>query len=249
MGLPKIVTPEYTVNLFSVKKPVTFRPYLVKEEKLFMTAKQSDDSKMIVDTILQVVRECTFGKLAVEELPSFDLEYLFLQLRSKSVNNVVKLMYNCRNFVKKDDNTEATRCNHTNTIEVNLDEVSLTTNPDHATTVKLTSGLVIELKHPSIRLMQQHLPANGATMDETSAVDIIAECLKTITEESGTVYEARDYSVDERKEFVESIPLGELQHFETFFSTMPALRHTVPFVCAKCQYTEPIVLEGLNAFF
>lgn len=249
MGLPKIITPEYTVKLYSVNTPVVFRPYLVKEEKLFMTAKQSEDQKMILNTIVQVVRECTFNKIAVEELPSFDLEYLFLQLRAKSVNNVVKLIYNCQNLIKRDDAAEPVRCNSATTVEVNLDDISLSVNPEHRTTVHLSAGIVIELKHPSIRTVQSQLQTSNVNISEANAVQVIADCLKTITERDGTVYEARDYSTEERIEFIESIPLGELAQFETFFATMPSLQHTIPFVCTKCKYTEPIVLQGLNAFF
>lgn len=249
MGLPKITTPEYSVKLFSLKTPVTFRPYLVKEEKLLLTAKQSEDPSMIVDAVIQVIKQCTFEKIAVQELPSFDLEYLFLQLRAKSVNNVIKLSYNCQNIIVAHDGAEPKRCNHVSTITVNLDEVTLTTTTDHTSTVTLNNEMVIEMRYPTIQLVRAHLTPNSTELTESSTIKVVAECLKTITEPDGKVYEARDYSLEERLEFIESMGISDLERFGTFFSNMPSLRHTVPFVCSKCQYTEPIVLEGLHAFF
>lgn len=249
MGLPKITTPEYSIKLFSLKTPVLFRPYLVKEEKLLLTAKQSEDPSMAVDAILQVVKRCTFEKIAVQELPSFDLEYLFLQLRAKSVNNIIKLSYNCQNIIVAQDGAEPKRCNHVSPVDVNLDEVSLTTTPEHTSTVTLNNDMIIEMRYPTIQLVRAHLSPNSAELNEASTIKIVAECLKTITEPDGKVYEARDYSLEERLEFIESMSILDLERFGTFFSTMPTLRHTVTFMCSKCQYTEPIVLEGLNAFF
>ena len=125
MSLPQIVTPEYTLQLNSIKDPVRYRPYLVREEKIFLTAKESGDPKDIESSIRQVLKNCTFGEIDVDTLPSFDLEYLFLQLRGKSVNNVVEVNYQCRNILRTEDErtdeNDTGRCAAVHPIRVLLD--------------------------------------------------------------------------------------------------------------------------------
>ena len=251
MALPKIVTPEYTIQLKSIKTPVRFRPYLVKEEKLFLTAKESNDPKEIERAVLQVIKNCTFGEVDVDNLPTFDVEYLFLQLRAKSVNNVLDLRYECRNTLRdksqRTSETDDGRCHNTVTLNVDLNDIAITTDEAHASTVTLQSGLLVEMAYPSMKVVQSIQALDGAAADQVTKMLIAS--MKTITDAEGTAYEVRDYTDAERLEFVDGLPVEDLRSFEAFFTTMPAVRSEVPFHCEKCEHDETITLQGLTAFF
>lgn len=247
MSLPKIITPEYTVQLMSVKTPVRFRPYLVKEEKIFLTAKQSGDIDEINRAIFQIIRNCTFDALNVEALPPFDIEYLFLQLRARSVNNIAELNYECRNFVRDTSETDGDdrRCHQIVKIPVNLDDVKLATPDEHTPVITLNTGLIVEMKYPTVSVLEQF----RATNDINIWVPLIASCISMIIEPDGNIYEVADYPIEELVEFVENIGVLDLQKFEQFFETMPVLTHNLLFECPKCGHTETIVLKGLDTFF
>ena len=253
MALPKIVTPEYTIQLKSVKNPVRYRPYLVKEEKIFLTAKESNDPKEMERAILQVIQNCTFGELDVENLPTFDVEYLFLQLRAKSVNNIVDLRYECRNTLRDEAQrtspTDDGRCHHVVTLNVDLNNIAITTDDAHTPVVTLQSGLHVEMTYPSMKTVQaiQGESATTSTADKVSQMLLAA--LKTITTADGTVYDVRDYTEAERLEFVDELPVEDLRAFEQFFTTMPTVRYDVPFHCDKCAHDETVTLHGLDSFF
>ena len=250
MPLPKIVTPEYTIQLKSIKTPVRYRPYLVKEEKLFLTAKESNDPIEIERAILQVIKNCTFGEVDVDSLPTFDVEYMFLQLRAKSVNNVIDLRYECRNTLRdksqRTSKTDDGRCHNTVTLNVDLNDITITTDEAHTPTVTLQSGLLVEMTYLSMTAVQA-IQKVDKTADQVTKMLIAS--MKTITDAEGTAYEVRDYTEAERLEFVDSLPVEDLRSFEAFFTTMPAVRSEVPFHCDKCEHDETITLQGLQAFF
>lgn len=247
MSLPKIVTPEYTVQLQSIKAPVRYRPYLVKEEKIFLTAKQSGDTNEIRNAVLQIIENCTFGVIDVMALPSFDVEFLFLQLRAKSVTNVFDLNYECRNIVREqpENATDDGRCHGTVKVPINLDEIKITTPNDHTKLIVLQNGLLIEMLYPTLAMMETFT----ASADINVWIPFIASCIRTISEPDGSVYEAKDYTQAELVEFVENIGVSDLEAFQQFYETMPSLSHTVLFKCPKCGYEETMVLRGLETFF
>ena len=250
MALPKIVTPEYTIQLKSIKTPVRYRPYLVKEEKLFLTAKESNDPIEIERVVLQVIKNCTFGEVDVDSLPTFDIEYMFLQLRAKSVNNNIELRYECRNTLRnksqRTSETDDGRCHNTVTLNVDLNDITITTDEAHTSTVTLQSGLLVEMAYPSMKDVRS-IQKVGETAEKVTNMLIAA--MKTITDAEGTTYEVRDYTGAECLEFVDSLPVEDLRSFEAFFTTMPAVRSEVPFHCDKCEHDETITLQGLTSFF
>ena len=242
MSLPNIVTPEYTVQLKSIKNPVRFRPYLVKEEKVFLTAKESNDPEDIQNAVRQILKNCTFGEINVNKLPSFDIEFLFLQLRAKSVNNIIEVRYRCENMVTVD--AELKPCHHINSVRINIDDVRIETPEGHTTTVAITDDLTLEFQYPcmdSLGLMTR------GSAEQTAP--IIASCIKTIVEKDGKIHEAIDYSKEDMQAFVESMPISSVQKCNQFFLTMPKVRVRTQFACTKCGYNEPITLEGLDDFF
>jgi len=250
MALPKIITPEYTIQLKSIKTPVRYRPYLIKEEKLFLTAKESNDQTEIERAVLQVIKNCTFGEVDVDNLPTFDVEYLFLQLRAKSVNNVLDLRYECRNMLRdksqRESETDDGRCHNTVTLKVDLNDITITTDEAHTPIVTLQSGLLVEMIYPSMKDVQT-IQKVDETADQVTKMLIAA--MKMITDAEGTTYEVRDYTDAERREFIDGLPVEDLRSFEAFFASMPAVRSEVPFHCDKCEHDETITLQGLAAFF
>ena len=244
MSLPKIALPEYTVQLHSVKTPVRFRPYLVKEEKIFLVAKESNDVADMERAMRQVLKNCTFDAVDVDALPSFDLEYLFLQIRAKSVNNVVELKYRCQKFT---DDAKTTRCGGTSAVTIPLDDIRLSITPEHQTTVRLTDDLHIELQYPTIETVASVLQSGKSLQEQP--IELLARVIKTIVQSDGTVYETKDYTVAELVEFVESLSLPQIEQMQTFFATMPKLTYDTEFVCEKCGHREPLHFEGISDFF
>jgi hypothetical protein len=200
--------------------------------------------------VVQVIKNCTFGKLDVDILPTFDIEYLFLQLRAKSVNNVLDLRYECRNTLRdksqRTSETDDGRCHNTVTLKVNLNDIEITTDEAHTPTVTLQSGLLVEMAYPSMKVVQS-IQKVDQTGEQVTKMLIAA--MKTITDAEGTTYEVQDYTDAERLEFVDGLPVEDLRSFEAFFTTMPAVRSEVPFHCDKCEHDETVTLQGLTAFF
>lgn len=252
--IPTVTTPTYTVKLLSVKNPIKYRPYLVREEKILLMAQEGGDEQEIEQAMKDIVRACTFDTVNPDTLPSFDLELLFLRLRAKSVNNIVELRYECKNVPEvpevglplDGDNppTGPKVCRHVTPVQVNLDEVTVEIPPGHDRKVMITDTLGCVMRYPT----NKHL---RVFRDSTVAdpVALIAECIESIFDASGTVHETKDESPEEVIKFVESLSLQQVGKFRTFFETLPHLTHTIHFTCAKCGYTEDIVLSGLLDFF
>lgn len=251
VSLPKIVTPEYYVQLKSLKEPVKYRPYLVKEEKVFLTAKESGDPKDIERAVRQILRECTFGAVDIEKLPSFDIEYLFLQLRSKSVNNVSHLQYECRNVIRGENERDAPnddgRCHATVPVDVPLDGVQLIVPEGHTNLIPITETITLEMQYPTLELLEDVLTSDTESLANITRV--VAQCIRSVCEADGTVHEMRDSTAEERIQFVESLTMTQLEKIQTFFSTMPSLMYETTFQCGKCGYSETLRFKGLMDFF
>tara|TARA_R110000868_G_scaffold79604_31_gene226483 strand:- start:3371 stop:4102 length:732 start_codon:yes stop_codon:yes gene_type:complete len=242
MSLPLISVPEYTVQLVSRKDPVRYRPYLVKEEKIFLMAKESGDPKDIEAAVHQIINNCTFGVIEAAKLPSFDIELLFLQLRAKSVNSNVTVTYECQNPVEG-----GTACGARVPVTVNLDAVTLVTPPEHSKIVKLDDKLTLGMRYPTGDMLEGMLQAGVEGI--ASATGVIAACIETIVEANGTVHETYATPHEELVAFVESLPTSCLPSLYQFFETIPALAYTTEFKCPKCGYTEPLTFHGLLDFF
>jgi hypothetical protein len=234
MALPQIVTPEYTLKLFSLAKPITFRPYLVKEEKLLLMAQQGGTPTEVESAVRQIVRNCTNGTVNVDTLPPFDLEYMFLQLRGKSVNNLIESQYECQNLV------EGKRCGTFVPININIDDIKLVVPEGHTNRVMLSDELGVILKYPTV---------SGITDTNADIVSILAGCLSQIFKTSGEVWEVSEESTEDVQNFIETLTVSQVDKFRPFFETMPKLSHTFTFKCSKCGYTEDITLHGLMDFF
>ncbi len=241
--LPKLDVPIYTINLISTGKPVRFRPFLVKEQKLFLMAAESTDGNEMVSVIRQVLKNCVLDEIDVDSLPTFDLEYLFMNLRARSVEEIVDLRYKCNN-THKDENGEEKKCNGVVEFKLNLLEVEPTKNPNHKNKIQLTENLGIAFKYPTFEMIQKY-----ETMDEKDIMmTILIDCIDYIYDKD-SVYYAKDTTRQELEEFVDSLQQSHLEKIKVFFDTMPEVKKDVHFKCPKCAYEEDIAIRGLQSFF
>lgn len=244
--IPTIATPTYELKLQSFSKPVKYRPYLVKEEKILFMAQEGGDEKEIESVIKEIVRSCTFGAIDPDTLPSFDLELLYLNLRAKSVNNIIEVRYECKNVpegqlpLEDDDKV----CHNMETVKINLDDIKVVVPVGHTRKIMLTDNIGCTMRYPTNKHIQVFRESN-----DTDTVGMIAECIETIFETSGKVHETKDAKPEEVVAFVESLQLKQMREFRQFFETLPHLEHKFQFKCSKCGYTENIVLAGLLDFF
>ena len=240
MPLPKIATPSYELELPSTGKTIQYRPFLVKEEKLLVIALESEDTKQITNAIKAVIRACILTKgVKVESLPTFDIEYLFLNIRGKSVGEDIDV-----NLICPDDNeTEVS-------VSVNLDDIKVQKPEGQSNQIKLDNNLMMELKYPSLNeFIKNNFDPNDTTknpMDQS--FDLIGSCISKIYNED-EVWAAADCSKKELNDFLDSMNSNQFKEVEKFFETMPKLSHTIKVTNPKTKVESDVVLEGLASFF
>ena len=238
MPLPKIATPTYELELPSTGESVKYRPFLVKEEKLLVIALESEDTKQITTAIKAVLKNCVLTKgIKVENLPTFDIEYLFLNIRGKSVGEEVEV-----NIICPDDGVTQVP------VTIDLDDIEVQKSEDHQTQIKLDANLMMELKYPSL----EQFIKNNFDFNEKNAMDqsfdLISTCIdKVYTEDE--VWSTADCTKKEVKEFLESMNSSQFQSIEQFFSTMPKLSHTIKVTNPVTEVESEVVIEGLASFF
>ena len=238
MPLPKIATPTYELELPSTEQPVNYRPFLVKEEKLLVLALESEDTKQITTAIKAVLKSCVLTKgIKVEHLPTFDIEYLFLHIRGKSVGEEIEVNITCPD----DEKTQVP-------ITLNLDDIKVQKNDNHNNQIKLDDNLMMELKYPSL----DQFIKNNFDFDEKNQMeqsfDLIGTCIDKIYNEE-EVWATADCTKKEIKEFLESMNSSQFKDIENFFETMPKLSHTIKVTNPKTKVESEVVLEGLASFF
>ena len=238
MNLPKIDVPIFSVELPSTKQKVTFRPFLVKEQKLFLMNAESTDSQETVNVVRQVLKNCVISSIDIDALPVFDLEYLFLNLRARSVSEVVNLKYKCNNTF------EDKVCGTINEIDVNLLEIKPTISSEHTNKIQLTDSVGICLRYPTFEMLKE--------MADKSESDVIMETIYNSIDyiyDKENVYYTKDISRKEIEDFIDNIQQKDLEKLRVFFDTMPKIKKELEYKCKKCSYGEKIVLEGIQDFF
>ena len=238
MPLPTIVTPTYELELPSTGKKVKYRPFLVKEEKLLVLALETENTKDISTAIKTVLKNCIQSRgVKVDNLPTFDIEYLFLNIRGKSVGEEIEV-----NLISPDD--EVTEV----PVTINVDDIKVQKSEDHNKKVKLDDTLVMEMKYPSL---DQFIKSNFDFGDEVTmdqSFELIASCIDKIYNEE-EVWSTADCTKKEVKEFLEQMNSMQFKEIEKFFETMPKLSHSVTFKNPKTKVESTVVLEGLSSFF
>jgi hypothetical protein len=237
MPLPKISTPTYELELPSTGKKVKYRPFLVKEEKILIIAMESEDEKQITNAIKEVISSCIITRgIKVDQLSTFDIEYLFLNIRGKSVGEEVEVMVTCPD----DGETQVPTV-------ISLDEIKVQKGKNHSRDIKLDDELVLRMKYPSIdEFIKNNFSGQEITVDNT--FDLISSCVEQVYSEEES-WSAADCTKKELKQFLEQLSSKQFKEIETFFETMPKLSHTVTVTNPKTGVESDIVLEGLTAFF
>lgn len=242
MALPKLDVPIYETTLISTGKLVRFRPFLVKEQKLFLMASQSNDNNEVINSIKQVLSNCIMDDINIELIPAFDLEHLFIQLRARSVSEIVQLRYTCNNIVKNEQEEDKI-CGGIVKIDVNLLEIKPTINPNHSNNIKITENLGIVMNYPNFNILNK---LNNK--DELEMLDIIVDCIDYIYDKD-QLYYSKDTDRKEMVTFIEDMQQSDLVKIQNFFETMPKITKDLDFHCPKCNYTETMNIEGIQNFF
>ena len=236
MALPKLTTPTYELEIPSTDEKIKYRPFLVKEEKILMMALESKSEKDITQAVKDIVSECTFNKVNIDNMPMFDVEYIFLQVRSKSVGEVSKLKLLCPD----DKKTYAD-------VEVDLNEVKVQVGEDHTNKIDLGNGMGIIMQYPSIDSFKD---SGIRDINASNMLEVIRTCILQIYEEEGKkVYNSKDQTSKELTDFIEQLNTKQFKDVQKFFDTMPKLKHEITIKNPKTKKESKIVLSGLNDFF
>jgi hypothetical protein len=240
--LPKIDVPIYEITLPLLQKKVKIRPFRVKEEKILLMAMESEDDAAVLLAIKQIVNNCCVDDMDVDSLPVLDLEYMFLQLRARSIGEIIDLQYRCNNDV--DNEGETKKCNNIIKLSFNALEVEPQTEEGHKKEIQLTPKLGVVMKYPDFKLVNKLSNLSDAEM----IAKMVAGCIDYIFD-SESVYYAKDASDAELIDFVDSLTREQFAKIQEFFDTVPKMKKNLTFKCSKCGYEEELVLEGIQSFF
>ena len=236
MALPKLNTPTYELEVPSTDEKIRYRPFLVKEEKILLMAMESKDNAQIINAVKDIVKSCTFDKVDVSTMPMFDMEYIFLNIRAKSVGEISKLKILCPD----DKKTYAS-------VDLDLTKVEVQVGDDHTNKIELTDDMGLIMTYPTI---DSFLDSGIETITANNMLDIIGSCVLQIYEKNGEkVYQGKDQTKKELTEFIEQMNSGQFRKVQSFFDTMPKLTHTVKVKNPKTKKTSEVKLTGLNDFF
>ena len=237
MTLPKINTPEYTLNVPSTDEEITYRPFLVKEEKVLLVAQETGTEKSIYQAIKNLIKNCCFGKVDVDKLPMFDIEYIFLQIRAKSVGEVATIEVTCPD----DEETKVK-------IEVDLTTIKVEMDEKHSPRIQLTDDIGLLMQYPNLG----DVLSMGIEEDKITTVDkmfgMMQDCMYQIWQGEET-FDAMDYSNKDKKDFLESLNHEQFEKIQTFFDTMPTVKYITEVTNPKTKVTSEVTIEGMNSFF
>jgi hypothetical protein len=239
MPLPKISAPTYELELPSTGKKIRYRPFLVREEKILIMALESEDMKQITSAIVQILNDCILTRgVKIKELSTFDIEYLFLNIRAKSVGESVEVNVTC-----PDDGETSVQ------MEIDIDTIKVQKDKNHKNIIKLDDTLSMKLKYPSLdQFVENNFEYNDETNDVNKSMTMIASCIEMVydSEES---WNASDCTKKELEEFIEQLNSKQFKEIEEFFTTMPKLSHTIKVKNPNTGVESEVVLEGLASFF
>ena len=229
MGLPKLNTPTYDLVLPSTEETIKYRPFLVKEQKLLLLAQESKNKKEMLDAISQIIENCTFGKINSKEAYVFDVEYVFLQIRRKSIGDKITL-----NLLCDDDGTTRVPT------EIDLNDVKVEIGDNHTNKIQLTDDVQLIMTYPRIYTID--------SINSDNSYDIVVKCVHQITE-GDKIYERVDMSDEDLIEFIESMNTDNLNSVLDFFDTMPKIKHQIKVINPNTNVENTINMEGIESFF
>ena len=243
MALPIVSTPTYELIVPSTGEKVSYRPFLVKEEKTLLMAAEDQNISTITKAMRDIISTCTEGEVDLKTLAPYDIEYIFLQLRGKSIGDVINLN------LKKPDSIECeeSECPGSTEIKVNIDDIKIDTSKIVDSKIQLTEDIGIKLGFPQLDSVQKYTTKGGG-MDAGGVFKMINDCIEYIWE-GKEIYKAKDSTQKELNDFVESLNSEQFNKIRNFFESMPRLRHEVAWTCSKCNKSAPLLLEGIDSFF
>ena len=245
MALPRVVTPTFELTIPSTGEKVSYRPFLVKEEKILLMAIEDGSVAAMSKAMNNIISDCTEGKIKIKDLAPFDIEYFFLQLRGKSVGDTVDLtLRKPRNLTcgeKLEDCTE--KCE----IQIDINDINVDSSEVKDSKIELTDTIGVKLNYPQFEIIQKFTGIEEDTSPE-HIFELINECIEYIWD-GEEIYKAKDSTKKEINEFVESLSSVQFQKIRGFFDGMPKLKHDIMWKCPKCDKEAPMVLEGIDAFF
>ena len=238
MPLPKIATPTHELVLPSTEKKIKYRPFLVKEEKILILALESEDTKQITNAIKTILKSCILTRgIKVEELPTFDIEYIFLNIRGKSVGESIDVLVTCPDDGK-------TQVEH----KVYIDEIQVKKDEKHNRDIKLDHSLTLRMKYPSLNEFIQSNFSVTETNTLEASMDIISSCIDVVYSEDES-WAAADCTKKELDDWLETLNTSQFKEIETFFETMPKLTHVVKVTNPNTKVESEVTMEGLTSFF
>ena len=243
MALPKLNIIKHTLTLPSTGKELTYRPFLVKEEKMLMMALESGEAKDMINATRDIIVSCVEDNIDVASLPMFDIEYIFLQLRSKSIGETAPVTYSLDDDKCSKDKDK----NCLYSVEVDLSTVGIVKNKDHKDIIDLTDSIKIKMKYPKIEASTNIVGLEGEAL-VNKTFELIGECMEYILEDE-EMHTTSDYTSKEIEEFLNSLTSGQFRNIQKFFDTMPKLKKEVTAKCTTCGKKNTRVLEGLADFF
>ena len=236
MSLPQINTPVHELKIPSTGKKVKYRPFVVREEKILLLALESENQEEVTDAIVQIIGNCIQTKIDLDSLSTFDIEYIFLNVRAKSVGEILEFAITCPD----DGETQAD-------VEINIDDIQVVKSKDHSDTIDLENGYFIKMKYPTMKYIMEKKPDDQKSLID-STFEYAVECIDTIYNDEET-WEAADSTKKELEEFVEQMNSKQYQKLQSFFATMPKLSHTVKVTNPKTGVKSDVTIEGLANFF
>lgn len=237
MALPILNTPTYELTIPSTKKKIKFRPFLVKEEKALLIAQQSEDENTMLNTLKSVIATCTFDKVDVETLAIFDLEYIFCQIRAKSVGEITEVAYSCLNCKDPKGNVK---------LNVDLSSIQVEFTDKHKSEIQLLKDVGVKMKYPTLSLMKKISESNNLDID--TIFDIVIDCIDSIYTED-EVFNAKDQTRKELEDFINGLTKEQFTKIEEFFETMPKFYKDLEWDCPNCSYHHKVTIQGIESFF
>ena len=243
MALPKVSTPTYELIVPSTGEKVSYRPFLVKEEKTLLMAAEDQNISTITKAMRDIISSCTEGEVDLKNLAPYDIEYIFLQLRGKSVGDVITLN------LKKPESIECEEpeCPGSTEVRIDIDDIKIDTSSIIDSKIELTKDIGIKLGFPQLDSVQKYTTKGGG-MTPDGVFKMINDCIEYIWE-GKEIYKAKDSTQKELNDFIESLNSEQFNKIRNFFESMPRLRHEITWTCSKCDKSAPLLLEGIDSFF
>lgn len=253
-NLPLLKTPEYELVIPSSGQKAVFRPFLVREEKILLIAMQSDDEKQVIRAVEDIIKSCLITPIEMNKLSMFDIEYIFLKIRSKSIGEVVEMKYQCQKEILKEIRDEDTGeiklvnrpCGTNVPITIHLDEVTVDKNPEHTTQIKINEEVGVIMRYPNLALARKIQNEGRNTEDVGQALDLIAACIESVFDSKDVFTE---FNQNELVQWLETLTQQQFAEIQKFFDTIPRLKHTIHFCCPACGNEHDIIIEGIQNFF